>query len=125
MLFKQLFDAETSTFTYLLADPETREAIIDDPVVERIDRDLKLVSDLNLTLVLTLDTHIHADHVTGSGEIRRRTGALSGVSAVAGVECADRLLNHGDQLTFGGFTLEVRQTPGHTDGCLTFRCEKR
>ena len=120
MLLKQLFDQDTWTYTYLLADPNSREAIIIDPVVERVDRDLKLIAELGLKLIYTLDTHVHADHVTGSGELRRRTGALSGVSAVAEVSCVDRKLVHGDVLPFGRYALEVRSTPGHTNGCLTF-----
>ena len=120
MLLKQLFDHNSSTLTYLLADPTTREAVIIDPVLEHVDRDLKLVAELGLELIYTLDTHIHADHITGSGEIRDRIGALSGVSAVSGVECADHRLVHGDFLHFGNYSLEVRATPGHTNGCLTF-----
>ena len=123
MLLKQLFDRDTWTYTYLVADPDSREAIIIDPVVERVDRDLRLVAELGLELVYTLDTHVHADHVTGSGELRRATGALSGVSAVAEVGCVDRKLEHGDVLRFGPYALEVRSTPGHTDGCLTFVVE--
>ena len=120
MLLKQLFDQDTWTYTYLLADPETREAIIIDPVIERVDRDTQLIAELGLELLYTLETHIHADHVTGSGELRRRTGALSAVAAVSNVECADRHLVHGDQISFGRYQLEVRSTPGHTGGCLTF-----
>ena len=120
MLFKQLFDQDTSTYTYLLADPNHREAIIIDPVVERIDRDLTLIAELGLNLLYTLETHVHADHITGSGELRRRTGAQSGVAAVAEVACADRKLEHGDVLTFGRYALQVRSTPGHTNGCLTY-----
>jgi sulfur dioxygenase len=120
MLLKQLFDQDTWTYTYLLADPDTREALIIDPVLERVERDLDLIADLGLELVYTVDTHVHADHVTGSGELRKRTGAVSGVSAVAQVPCVDRPLHHGDVLTFGRYALEVRTTPGHTDGCLTF-----
>ena len=123
MLFKQLFDQDTWTYTYLLADPGSREAIIIDPVVERVDRDLKLIAELGLELVYTLDTHVHADHVTGSGELRNRTGALSGVASVAEVACVDRNLIHGDVLRFGRYALEVRSTPGHTNGCLTFVVE--
>lgn len=123
MLLKQLFDQDTWTFTYLLADPESREAIIIDPVVERVERDLKLIAELGLKLIYTLDTHVHADHVTGSGELRRRTGALAGVAAVAQVGCTDRNLEHGDVLNFGRYALEVRSTPGHTNGCLTFVVE--
>jgi len=120
MLFKQLFDSSTWTYTYLLADPDTREAIIIDPVVENVDRDVQLLNELGLGLVHVLDTHVHADHITGSGELRRKTGALSGVSATAEVTCADHKLTRGDVLKFGRYALEVRSTPGHTDGCLTF-----
>ncbi|MGB0591103.1 MAG: MBL fold metallo-hydrolase [Myxococcota bacterium] len=123
MLLKQLFDQDTGTYTYLLADPDSREAVIIDPVVERNDRDLTLIAELGLELVYTLDTHVHADHVTGSGELKRKTGALSGVSAAAEVACADRKLAHGDVLRFGRYALEVRSTPGHTKGCLTFVVE--
>lgn len=123
MLFKQLFDQDTWTYTYLLAAPDSREAIIIDPVVERVDRDLKLIEELGLKLVYTLDTHLHADHVTGSGELRKRTEALSGVAAVAKLSCVDRNLEHGDVLRFGRYALEVRSTPGHTNGCLTFVVE--
>jgi len=123
MLLKQLFDQDTWTYTYLLADVDRREAIIIDPVIERIDRDLMLIDELGLKLNYTLDTHVHADHVTGSGEIRRRTGAQSAVSAVSQVDCADLKLMHGDMLPFGRYTLKVRSTPGHTNGCLTFVVE--
>jgi sulfur dioxygenase len=123
MLLKQLFDQDTWTYTYLLADPDSREAIIIDPVVECVDRDLTLIAELGLELGYTLDTHIHADHVTGSGELRSRTGALSGVSTVAEVDCADRNLVHGDVLRFGRYAVEVRSTPGHTNSCLTFVVE--
>ena len=123
MLLKQLFDINTSTYTYLLADSETREAVIIDPVIECVDRDLKLIDELELTLLYTLETHIHADHITGSGELRRQTGALSGVSAIAQVECVDHQLHHKDVIHFGRYSLEVRSTPGHTDGCLTFVVE--
>ena len=120
VLLKQLFDKNTGTYTYLLADSENGEAIIIDPVVEHIDRDLQLISELGLKLIYTLDTHVHADHITGSGKLRERTGAVSGISAVAEVNCADRQLVHGDALSFGRYALEIRSTPGHTNGCLTF-----
>jgi glyoxylase-like metal-dependent hydrolase (beta-lactamase superfamily II)/rhodanese-related sulfurtransferase len=123
MLLRQLFDQDTWTYTYLLADPVSGEAIIIDPVVERVDRDLKLIAELGLDLVYTLDTHVHADHITGSGELRRTTGALSGMAAVAEVGCVDRKLVQGDVLRFGHYALEVRSTPGHTSGCLTFVVE--
>ena len=120
MLLKQLFDQNTCTYTYLLADLDAQEAIIIDPVVEQIERDLKLVTELELDLIYTLDTHVHADHITGSGQLRKRTGALSGVSHTAQIECVDRHLYHGDLLRFGQYNLEVRNTPGHTSACLSF-----
>ena len=123
MLLKQLFDQDTWTYTYLVADVDRHEAIIIDPVIERVDRDLMLIDELGLKLIYTIDTHVHADHVTGSGEIRKRIGALSAVSAVAEVDCADIKLRHGDVLPFGRYALEVRSTPGHTNGCLTFVVE--
>ena len=120
MLLKQLFDQATWTYSYLLADTDSGEAVMIDPVLEQVDRDLKLVNELGLKLAHVLDTHIHADHVTGAGELRRLTGALSGVAGVADVACADRALVHGDVVRFGQYGLEVRSTPGHTNGCLTY-----
>ncbi len=119
-IFRQLFEPESSTYTYLLADGETKEAVLIDPVKETVDRDLKLVEELGLTLTHVLDTHVHADHVTGSGEIRRRTGAKTVVSARAGADCADVRVDDGDAVRFGKHALEVRATPGHTDGCVTY-----
>jgi sulfur dioxygenase len=120
MLFRQLFDADSSTYTYLLADEETREAVIIDPVIEQVDRDLQLVVELDLRLVYALDTHVHADHVTALGTIRERTAARSVLSERAGVGCADLTVKEGDVVRFGRYALEVRETPGHTNGCLTF-----
>lgn len=122
MLFRQLYDADSSTYTYLLADEQTREAIIIDPVIEHFDRDRTLIEELELKLLYALDTHVHADHVTGSGLLRERLGAKTTVSERAGVVCADRLVKQGDTVTFGRHELEVRETPGHTNGCLTFVC---
>lgn len=120
MLFRQLFDLETSTYTYLLADPATREAVLIDPVLEQVERDSKLLSELGLRLTHILDTHVHADHVTASGALRQRHGARTVLSERAGVGRADLLVKDGDVIRFGAFGLEVRETPGHTAGCLTF-----
>lgn len=120
MLFRQLFDSETSTYTYLLADEDTKEALIIDPVIDQLERDIGLIRDLDLTLKFTLDTHVHADHVTANGALRNQLGARTVMSERAGVGCADELVNEGDVIRFGRYGLEVRETPGHTAGCLTY-----
>lgn len=123
MLFRQLFDAETSTYSYLLADEESREAVLIDSVREQVDRDAQLIAELGLTLCYVLDTHVHADHVTGAGILRTRLGTKTVVANSAGVDCADVFVGHGDRLSFGQHALLVRQTPGHTAGDLTFVLE--
>lgn len=120
MLFRQLFDKDTATYTYLLADEDTREAVLIDPVREQISRDTGLLEELGLTLVWVLDTHVHADHVTSAGTLRQRLGAKTVVSKNAGVDCADLPVGEGDIVRFGKHEVEVRLTPGHTSGDLTF-----
>jgi sulfur dioxygenase len=120
MLFRQLFDKDTSTYTYLLADRETHEAILIDPVAEQADRDLQLIEELGLKLKVVLDTHVHADHVTSGATLRERTGAKLGVSAAGHVASADLQLQDGDTVQVGKVVLEARATPGHTDGCMSF-----
>jgi glyoxylase-like metal-dependent hydrolase (beta-lactamase superfamily II) len=120
MLFHQLFDPETSTYTYLLADEDTREAVLIDPVREQVERDLAVLAERGLRLAYILETHVHADHVTGASTLRARTGARTAVSRRGGAPCADILVDHGDVLRFGAHALEVRATPGHTDGCVTY-----
>lgn len=120
MLFRQLLDPETSTYTYLLADQTTRDAIIIDPVLEQIERDVGLLHDLGLHLRYALDTHVHADHVTALGSLRERLGVNTVVSERAGLGCADILARDGDTLRFGDHGVEVLETPGHTAGCVTY-----
>jgi sulfur dioxygenase len=120
LIFRQLFDAPSSTYTYLLADPATRQAVLIDPVFEQARRDAALLRELDLTLVATLDTHVHADHVTAAWLHRQRCGSRIGVAACAGAEGTDLPLRPGDRVAFGSRHLEVRATPGHTDGCLSF-----
>lgn len=119
MLFRQLFDSESSTYTYLLADTKTREAVLIDPVREQHERDWAILRELGLKLVHTLETHVHADHITGSGLMRERAGSTSVMSVHAGAGCADRLVTTGETVDFGSCSLEVRLTPGHTDGCVS------
>ena len=120
MIFRQLFDKETSTYTYLLADPDTREAILIDPVREQVDRDQQLLRELGLTLKYTLETHVHADHVTASGLLRQALGSRSVLSSSAGASCADIQIEDGEVLSLGGITIEARHTPGHTSGCVSY-----
>jgi len=120
LLLRQLFDPETSTYTYLLADPSSREAVLIDPVREQLPRDLKLIDELGLVLKYALDTHVHADHVTALGELRVASGARTGMSHLAGADCADLQLKEGDRLHFGRFKLQVLETRGHTDSCLSY-----
>ena len=120
MLLRQLFDPETSTYTYLLADEARREAVLIDPVLEQVERDLQLLRELDLRLVWALDTHVHADHVTALGTLHERTGCGTVLSERAGTGWADRLVKHRDRIAFGAHALEVRETPGHTDGCITY-----
>jgi glyoxylase-like metal-dependent hydrolase (beta-lactamase superfamily II)/rhodanese-related sulfurtransferase len=120
MIFRQLFDQVSSTYTYLLGDERTREAVLVDPVFEQHTRDAALIRELRLTLTHTLDTHCHADHVTGAWLMKQAVGSRIGVAAACRAENVDRPLAHGDVVRFGSCSLEVRATPGHTDGCLSF-----
>lgn len=120
MIFRQLCDLTSSTYTYLLGDPASGEAILIDPVFEHATRDAALLSELGLCLAATLETHVHADHVTGAWLLRNRLGSQIALSATSGAQGADRYLAHGDVVEFGRRHLEVRATPGHTDGCLTY-----
>jgi glyoxylase-like metal-dependent hydrolase (beta-lactamase superfamily II)/rhodanese-related sulfurtransferase len=120
MLFRQLFDPESSTYTYLLADEATGEAVLIDPVRDQVERDVQLLEELDLTLRYTLETHVHADHVTGAWLMKQAVGSRIALSADAGAEGLDLPLHHGDVVAFGELQLGVRATPGHTDGCLSF-----
>ena len=120
LVFRQSFDQESSTYTYLLGDSDSGTAVLIDPVFEQVRRDRALLSELGLHLVAVADTHCHADHVTSAWLLQQQAGAEILVSARSGVEGADRYLHHGDRITFGKRYLEVRETPGHTDGCLTY-----
>lgn len=124
-IFYQLFEHESSTYTYLIADPETKEAALIDSVIETVDRDLKLIEELNLKLKYVLDTHVHADHITGAGEIREKTGAKSAVSKDANVKCADIALEDGQELMLGNKKIKALKTPGHTDSCMSFLFEDK
>jgi len=117
---RQLFDYETFTYTYLLSCKSAQQAVLIDPVNTQVKRDLQLLKDLKLTLTHVLDTHMHADHVTGAGDLRAATGARYGISAAAHVTCADLQLQEGDTIQIGAYLLTILTTPGHTNGCVTY-----
>jgi sulfur dioxygenase len=119
MILRQLFDATSSTYTYLLGDRTSGEAVVIDPVLEHWQRDSALLGELGLRPVVLLETHVHADHVTGAWWLRRQFGCKIAVSARSGAEGADRLLQADDRVCFGDRHLQVRATPGHTHGCIT------
>jgi glyoxylase-like metal-dependent hydrolase (beta-lactamase superfamily II)/rhodanese-related sulfurtransferase len=120
LIFRQLFDPTSSTYTYLLGDRASGEALLIDPVFEQQRRDETLLRELGLRLVTTLDTHVHADHITGAWLHHQRLGSGIALSADSGASGADRLLRHGDLIEFGRRHVQVRATPGHTSGCLSF-----
>ena len=125
MLFRQHFDPQSSTYTYLLADPASREALLIDPVFEQARRDAALVDELGLKLAWTLETHVHADHVTGAWLLREKLGSRIAVSVASRAEGADRYLKPHDKISFGKRALEARSTPGHTAGCTTYVLDDR
>jgi glyoxylase-like metal-dependent hydrolase (beta-lactamase superfamily II) len=119
MLVRQLFDPDSSTYTYLLADRQSGEAALIDPVRDQIERDLKLVAELGLQLRWVLETHVHADHVTAAGLLRERTGARTAASA-AGAPCIDVGLRHGESVRLGALEITALATPGHTDDGISY-----
>jgi glyoxylase-like metal-dependent hydrolase (beta-lactamase superfamily II)/rhodanese-related sulfurtransferase len=120
LIFKQLFDQTSATFSYLLVDAKSRQALFIDTVYEQHERDLSLVRELELELVACLETHCHADHVTGAWLFKHTTGCQILASEHSGIEKLDRNLAQGNKVEFGTHTLTVIETPGHTDGCISF-----
>jgi glyoxylase-like metal-dependent hydrolase (beta-lactamase superfamily II) len=116
----QLFDPASSTFTYLLADPVSRQAIIIDPVAEQLERDHALLLREGLELAYVLETHTHADHITSAGRLSELTGALSATPGGCGIVAAQRQLADGDTLRFGAEVLTALHTPGHTAGSMSY-----
>ncbi|MEO5691932.1 MAG: MBL fold metallo-hydrolase [Usitatibacter sp.] len=123
MIFRQLFDPQSSTYSYLLGDEASGEAVLIDSVFEQARRDAALVRELGLELAATLETHVHADHVTGAWALKQRTGSSLTAPAKSGASGADRYLGDGDRVTFGSHVLTARTTPGHTGACLTYVLE--
>jgi len=120
LIFRPLFDPSSSTWSYLLGDRDSGEAVLIDPVFEQLRRDQTLIRELGLSLNWTLETHVHADHVTAAWLLRQRLGSRIALSVDGGASGADRLLRDGEHIAFGSRQLQVRATPGHTNGCLSY-----
>jgi len=118
--FRQLFDRESCTYTYLLADNDTKEGILIDPVIEHADRDANLLQDLGLKLKYVLNTHVHADHITGTGKLKKLVPGCKSILSKASTGKADILVEDGDKIKFGNQELVVAHTPGHTAGCVCY-----
>ncbi|HWB47261.1 MAG TPA: MBL fold metallo-hydrolase [Hyphomicrobiaceae bacterium] len=125
MIFRQLFDSVSSTYSYLLASRRGGEALIIDPVLEKVDRYLQLVRELDLRLVKAVDTHIHADHITGLGALRDRTQCITVMGENAKVDVVSMRVTEGDKLTIEGLSLDVLYTPGHTDDSYSYLLRDR
>ena len=125
LIFRQLFDQHSSTYTYLLGDSISRECLLIDPVFEQVMRDCAMIKEMDLKLVATVETHVHADHVTGAWLLQNRFASEIVVSANSGVKGAGYYVSHGDVVLFGERKLNVLDTPGHTNGCITLVLDDR
>lgn len=125
IIFKQLFDDDSCTLTYLLADPLNGDAVIIDSVREHLGLYTSLLQSLELKLVWLLETHVHADHMTAAAGLKELTGAHTVTGLGAGAPCADRLVSDGDTVVFGSELIRVLPTPGHTPGCVSYRWRDR
>lgn len=120
MIFRQLFDSTSSTYTYLIASRSGGEALIIDPVVERVDRYMQLLRELDLKLIKAVDTHVHADHISGLGELRDRTRCITVMGEQSGADVVSMRVTDGDRIEIEGISLSVLYTPGHTDDSYSF-----
>lgn len=123
--FRQLFDIVSSTYTYLLGDTRTCEAVLIDPVLEHAERDAALIKELGFNLLYAMNTHMHADHITGTGKLKSILPDTKSVIGKTSGAQADVHLNDGDIVSFGEHKLLARATPGHTNGCLTYICQEQ
>jgi len=123
--FRQLMDRESCTYSYLLADTETKEAILIDPVIELAERDANLIKELGFHLKYSINTHVHADHITGTGVLKKLIPNSKSVISEKSKAEADISVKNGEVIDFGSHQLEVRETPGHTNGCVTYVCHKQ
>lgn len=125
MLFRQLFEPLSSTYTYLLGCEHTGQALLIDPVANSVDRDLAELQRLGLTLACTLDTHLHADHITGARHLKERTGSRIAFPAIDRLPCTDIGIEEGVPLSVGSITIRPLHTPGHTDGHFAYVAGER
>jgi sulfur dioxygenase len=125
MIFRQLFDSASSTYSYLLAARTGGEALLIDPVLEQTERYEQLIRELGLKLVVSVDTHTHADHITGLGKLRADTGCRTALSAESGAECVDVQIQEGERIGIDDLSLEPIYTPGHTDDSYSFLMNDR
>jgi sulfur dioxygenase len=125
MIFRQLFDSTSSTYTYLIASRHGGEALIVDPVLERVERYLQLVRELDLKLVKAVDTHLHADHITGLGALRDRTHCITVMGEQTHADVVSMRVAEGDRIDIEGLSLDVLYTPGHTDDSYSYRLNDR
>ena len=125
MIFRQLFDSESCTYTYLIGSRRGGDALLIDPVLEKVDRYIQLLEDLGLRLVKAVDTHVHADHVTGLGALRDRTKCITVMSEHSGVDVVSMRVSDGDSIDIEGISLGVMYTPGHTDDSCCFLLDDR
>lgn len=121
MFFRQLFDLESRTYSYLIADPSTQEAVLVDPVLEQVERDYNLLQELDFQLRYCLETHIHADHITGTAKLRSLTGCLGVLPEKVQVTCADKFIRDGERLLMGSILIQAIATPGHTDSHMAYQ----
>lgn len=125
MIFRQLFEPISSTYTYLLGCEDTGQALLVDPVIVAMERDLAQIDALGLKLSFTLETHIHADHITAALELKRKTGSRIAAPAVDRLPCADVGIEEGRPFQLGSVVLDPLHTPGHTSGHFAYRCGER
>jgi len=115
MIFKQLFETDSSTFTYLIGDPESGKAVLIDPVLETVERDLQVIKDMGLKLTATLETHVHADHLTGALRLKSQTNCKIAYPSMIDASCVDIKIREGEAFKLENITLNPLYTPGHTD----------
>jgi sulfur dioxygenase len=125
MIFRQMFEPASGTYSYLLASRRSGDALIIDPVLEKVDRYLQLMQELDLNLIKAVDTHLHADHITGLGALRDRTHCITVMGEQSKVDVVSMRVADGDQLEIEGLALDVIYTPGHTDDSYSFLCGDR